>query len=253
VRVAVAARLAVALEAISVRMTVAIAVRMTSLKLRGVTEQRDEDHARDRHVVLERVEVEDESAEEREEREREAGRQRVPNQQTKPAEAREKDHTKNHARVQLAQEVPGRDDVTISAAVPHAIEGLSDVVGCRGHPRELKPRLALGLGEGRLVQGGSHGDDAVAAIGSGDDDAVTAAVLARRARGSSSAGACFGTNAVAPAASARSRIRGLRARNPTAVPGSSVRRVRGTSRVPIPAIESSRTMRSGRRVRARPS
>src|SRR5437762_4791776 len=73
VRVAVAARLAVGLEAIAVRMTVAIAVRMTSLELRGVTEQRDEDHARDRHVVLERVEEEDESAEEREEREREAG------------------------------------------------------------------------------------------------------------------------------------------------------------------------------------
>src|SRR2546422_8437666 len=83
VRVAITARLAVGLKAIAVRMTVAIAVRVTSLELGRVTEERDEDHARDRHVVLERVEEEDESAEEREEREREAGRQRVPNQHTK--------------------------------------------------------------------------------------------------------------------------------------------------------------------------
>ena len=79
---------------------------------------------------------------------------------------------------------------------------------------------------------------------------MTAAELARSARRSSSEGASLGTNAVAPAASARSRIPGSRARNTTAVSGSSARMVRATSRLEIPGMESSRTTRSGRSARA---
>src|SRR5438105_12260536 len=61
--VAVAARLAIGLHAVAVRVTIGV----TSLELRGVAEERDEDHARDRHVVLQRVEEEEQAAQEREE------------------------------------------------------------------------------------------------------------------------------------------------------------------------------------------
>ena len=61
--VAVATRLAIGLQAVAVR----VAIGVTSLELGGVAEERDEDHARDRHVVLERVQEEEQAAEEREE------------------------------------------------------------------------------------------------------------------------------------------------------------------------------------------
>ena len=58
-------------------MSIAVSVGVTTLKLRGITKERDEDDARDRDVVLERVEEEDQTAEQREQRECEARRERV--------------------------------------------------------------------------------------------------------------------------------------------------------------------------------
>ena len=80
--------------------------------------------------------------------------------------------------------------------------------------------------------------------------AVSTDAPARTARSNSSDGASFGMNAVAPAASARSRIPGSRARKTMAVLGSSCVIFLATSRPLWPGIESSRTIRSGRRVRA---
>jgi len=172
VRVTVAVGLTVGLETVAVGVPVAVSV--ASLELRGVAEQRDEDDACDRHVVLEGVEEEEESAEQREQREREAWRQRIAEQQTEAADAGGEDHAEHEARVELAEKVPGPDDLAASATVPDAVEGVSDVVGRGGDACQAKIRVALGLGEGGIVERVGHSHDAMPAIRRGDHDAQTA-------------------------------------------------------------------------------
>ena len=174
VRVAVAARLAIGLEALAIRVAVAVPVCVSSLELRRIAEERDEDDARDRHVVLERVEEEEEPAEQCEQRERKARRQSVAEQHAEPADAPDDDHPEDDARVQLAQKIPGPDHVAAPAAVPNPLEGVPDVVGGRGHAGEAQARLTLRLGKRCCVQRVGHGHDAVAAVGRGDDDAQAA-------------------------------------------------------------------------------
>ena len=183
VGVAVADGLAIGLQAVAIRVSVAVSVGVATLKLRGIAKERDEDDARDRDVVLERVEEEDQTAEEREQRERETRRERVADEEAEAADTREHDHGKDHARVELAQEVPGPDHLAAAAAVPHAIERVFNVVGGRGDARQLEPRVALGLGEGDLVQRVGHGDDTVAAVRRGDHEGQPARHVERHRAG----------------------------------------------------------------------
>src|SRR2546423_5571653 len=125
---------------------------MTSLELRGVAEERDEDDAGDRHVVLERVEKEEESAEQREQREREARRERVAEHKTEPADPRKEHQAEDDAGVHLAQKISGPDDLAGAAAVPDTLEGVLDVVGGRRGPSERALRFAPGLRRSRFVE-----------------------------------------------------------------------------------------------------
>src|SRR5256714_10068752 len=118
VGVSVAIRLAVGFQTVPVRVAVGLTVAVFPLNLRRITEQRDENHAGDRHVVLEGIQEEKESAEECEQREREARRESVAEQETEPADSREDDQAEHEARVELAQEIPGPDDIAAPAAVP---------------------------------------------------------------------------------------------------------------------------------------
>ena len=79
---------------------------------------------------------------------------------------------------------------------------------------------------------------------------LSADALAWIARMSSSEGASLGTNAVAPAASAASRTAGSALRNRSALSGSSAVTIRASSIPESPGRAWSRTMSSGRRLRA---
>src|SRR5213593_4168689 len=119
-------------------MAVAVGVAAAPLELRRVTKERDQDHARDGHVVLERVEEEEDAAQKSEEREAKARRERLARGEEEPPERGEDDHKEHRAGGDAAQKAPGPDDLPAAAAVPDPLEGVLDVVGGRGDARQAK-------------------------------------------------------------------------------------------------------------------